>query len=109
MPLNELGSSRPLFTKDIRRDVYPFIDPTRPDLALNDKVVLVTGAGRGIGVSIVEAFAKAHVKAVILVGRSELRLTSTKEKFNELYPEVELVVIAIDAGIPESVDDMFKN
>ncbi|CAG8725907.1 15026_t:CDS:2, partial [Acaulospora colombiana] len=54
------------------------------------------------------AFAKAHVKAVILVGRSEYRLTSTKERFDKMYPEVEFVVIAIDVGIPESVQDMFN-
>lgn len=37
------------FTKKNYRDVYPAVDPTRPDLAQDGKVVIITGASRGIG------------------------------------------------------------
>lgn len=37
------------FTKSLRRDVYPAIDPQNPDLNAAGKVVLITGAGGGIG------------------------------------------------------------
>lgn len=36
-------------TKSYYRDVYPTIDPTKPELSLAGKVTLVTGAGEGIG------------------------------------------------------------
>jgi len=37
------------FTKSLRRDVYPAIDPKNPELNAAGKVVLITGAGGGIG------------------------------------------------------------
>jgi hypothetical protein len=36
-------------TKSYYRDVYPTIDPTKPELSLAGKVTVVTGAGKGIG------------------------------------------------------------
>jgi hypothetical protein len=38
-----------LFTKKYYRDVYPAIDPIRPELSQVGKVTIVTGAGRGLG------------------------------------------------------------
>ncbi len=37
------------FTKAVYRDVYPAVDPKRPELSQKGKVVLITGASRGIG------------------------------------------------------------
>ena len=37
------------WTKQSRTDVYPEIDPASPPLSLEEKVVIVTGAGEGIG------------------------------------------------------------
>jgi hypothetical protein len=37
------------FTKSVFQDVYPSIDPTKPELSLAGKVAIVTGASRGIG------------------------------------------------------------
>lgn len=37
------------FTQKTYRDVYPAIDPTRPELSQAGKVVVITGASRGIG------------------------------------------------------------
>jgi hypothetical protein len=127
MSFNELGYTRPSFTKDFHRDVYPFIvcavlsdphlalsngllqDPTKPELALNEKVVLITGGGRGIGVSIVEAFAKARAKTVILTGRSEAGLANTKNALESSYPETTFIPISVDIGSEESVDNLYKN
>lgn len=36
-------------TKSMQRDVYPAIDPTNPKLSAKGKVVLITGAGGGLG------------------------------------------------------------
>ena len=40
------------FTTKNYRDVYPAIDPTRPELAQAGKVVVITGASRGLGRSV---------------------------------------------------------
>ncbi len=37
------------FTKAAYRDVYQTIDPKRPELSKKGKVILITGASRGIG------------------------------------------------------------
>lgn len=37
------------FTQKAHRDVYPAIDPRRPELSQAGKVIIVTGASRGIG------------------------------------------------------------
>jgi hypothetical protein len=36
-------------TKRIRRDVYPLIEPTQPELSAKGKTVLITGVSGGIG------------------------------------------------------------
>jgi hypothetical protein len=37
------------FTRTAYRDVYPSIDPTSPELSQAGKVVIITGASKGIG------------------------------------------------------------
>lgn len=36
-------------TKSMHRDVYPAIDPTNPALSAKGKIVIITGAGGGLG------------------------------------------------------------
>jgi hypothetical protein len=40
------------FTPHVYQDVYPGIDPTRPELSLAGKVVIITGASKGIGATV---------------------------------------------------------
>ena len=37
------------FTKHVSREQYPSIDPKSPELSLAGKVVIITGASKGIG------------------------------------------------------------
>lgn len=37
------------FTKTAQQDAYPAIDPSLPEHSLTGKVVVITGASRGIG------------------------------------------------------------
>ncbi len=37
------------FTKKVNSDVYPSIDPTSPALSQAGKVVIITGASKGLG------------------------------------------------------------
>ena len=36
-------------TKTMHRDVYPAIEPTNPALSAKGKVIIITGAGGGLG------------------------------------------------------------
>lgn len=37
------------FTKVVYRDTYPAVDPRRPQLSQHGRVILITGASKGIG------------------------------------------------------------
>ena len=53
-------------------------------ISLQDKVVIITGGGRGIGFGLSTAFAKAGAKLVI-TGRTESTLLSAKEKLEAAH------------------------
>lgn len=40
------------FTKHVSREVYPSVDPTSPELSMAGKVVIITGASRGLGAKV---------------------------------------------------------
>lgn len=58
------------FVTTARHDTYPTVDPTKADLS--GKVILVTGASRGIGKAISLAMAQSGAKGLVLLGRSDL-------------------------------------
>ncbi|SDH40935.1 YciK family oxidoreductase [Pseudomonas panipatensis] len=67
----------------------------RPDL-LKDRVILVTGAGRGIGAAAARTFA-AHGATVLLLGKSE-------ENLNEVYDQIEAAGHPQPAVIPFNLE-----
>jgi len=48
-------------TKSMHRDLYPAIEPTNPALSAKGKVIVVTGAGGGLGAVNPKTFADIHV------------------------------------------------
>ena len=91
-------------TKTYRKDTYPRIDPTRPELSANDKTVIVTGAGSGgIGAEVALSFAKAGAPKIALVGRTEKTLQETKDAITKSYPDVDVSIAIADLSKAESV------
>jgi len=79
-------------------------------ISLQDKVVIITGGGRGIGYGLSTAFAKAGAKLVI-TGRTEATLLSAKEKLiAETGAEVLTVTAdgADEAAIKNVIDQTIK-
>ena len=70
----------PSYTKTWHHGVYPAIDPTRPELSLANKVVVITGGGQGIGAANVKAFAKAGASHIAIIGRKEATLNAVKSE-----------------------------
>jgi hypothetical protein len=66
-------------------DTYPSIDPTRPELSVKGKKIIVTGGGSGIGRGTVEAFAQAGADSVAITGRRLEKLTETKDYIESKY------------------------
>ncbi|KAI1746755.1 hypothetical protein F4782DRAFT_553028 [Xylaria castorea] len=96
-----------VITKSYYRDVYPAVDPTRPDLSQAGKVTIVTGAGRGIGVGIALAHAKSGVRGLVLVGRSLDNVEKVKRVIETDYPSVGVLAVAADVSEKASVDELF--
>jgi len=71
---------------------------------LNDKIILVTGASRGMGKAISTAIAKSGAK-VILVARNEKKLQQVKEEINQLDGESD--IIRADFSKEDDVNSLF--
>ena len=69
-----MASTYPSFTRTYHHDQYPAIDPTQPQFDCSQKIILITGGGRGIGKAIAIGFAKAHAKGIALLGRTRSSL-----------------------------------
>ncbi|PQE18104.1 short-chain dehydrogenase reductase SDR protein [Rutstroemia sp. NJR-2017a BVV2] len=69
---------------------YPYISPTRPELSVAGKTIIVTGGGTGIGASIAQSFALAGAKAIGLLGRRENVLLETAAKISSIAPSVQI-------------------
>ena len=81
----------------IPRSVYPAIDPEPlyASQAYNGKVVLVTGASRGIGQEISLQYARAGA-ALAIAARSEEALGESKRAILEAVPTAEVLVLVVD-------------
>ncbi|KIW83356.1 hypothetical protein Z517_02601 [Fonsecaea pedrosoi CBS 271.37] len=89
-------------------DSYSGIDPSRPELSLEGKTAIVTGGAGAIGSAMVNAFAKAGVSLVGIVGRTQKTLDATKAKFESQYPNTKLVAVTADIASPSSIEAAFK-
>ncbi|MNZ26680.1 putative oxidoreductase YciK [compost metagenome] len=77
----------------------------RPDL-LQGRVILITGAGRGIGAAAARTFA-AHGATVLLLGKSE-------ENLNEVYDQIEaaghpqpvVIPFNLETALPHQYDEL---
>jgi NAD(P)-dependent dehydrogenase (short-subunit alcohol dehydrogenase family) len=70
-----------------------------------DKVAVITGGGRGIGLAIARIFARAGY-AVVIAGRDAKRLESAAAELRKDQPQVKAV--ACDVRDPESVVKLFQ-
>ncbi|KAL3457153.1 hypothetical protein BJX64DRAFT_25625 [Aspergillus heterothallicus] len=96
------------FTKKNHRDVYAAINPTNPVHSQAGKVVVITGATRGLGQSAFAAsFARAQAKAIALLGRSASKLAETEKIIKEINPATEVRSIVVDVVDEAAVADAF--
>lgn len=73
---------------------------------LKDKVVIITGGGKGIGFGISTAFAKEGANLVI-TGRTESTLRNAKENLEKDYG-INVLLVTADGGNEESVKNVIE-
>ncbi|KIQ34979.1 MULTISPECIES: YciK family oxidoreductase [Pseudomonas syringae group] len=79
----------------------------RPDL-LKDRVILVTGAGRGIGAAAAKTYA-AHGATVLLLGRTEASLTAIYDEIEAAeQPQPVVIPFDLETAVPQQYDELAK-
>ncbi|KAH7076224.1 putative oxidoreductase ucpA [Paraphoma chrysanthemicola] len=76
---------------NVRADIYPAIDVSKTSaLQQPGKVVLITGAGRGIGRSMAIQYALANVSTIIISSRTASELDEVQARVQEANPRVQV-------------------
>ena len=77
----------------------------RPDL-LQGRVILVTGAGRGIGAAAAKSFA-AHGATVLLLGKTEANLTAVYDEIEAAgHPQPAVIPFNLETALPHQYDEL---
>ncbi len=77
----------------------------RPDL-LKGRVILVTGAGRGIGAAAARTFA-AHGATVLLLGKTEANLTEVYDEIEAAgHPQPVVIPFNLETALPHQYDEL---
>jgi NAD(P)-dependent dehydrogenase (short-subunit alcohol dehydrogenase family) len=77
----------------------------RPEL-LKDRVILVTGAGRGIGAAAAKTYA-AHGATVLLLGKTEANLTQVYDEIEAAgHPQPAVIPFNLETALPHQYDEL---
>jgi 3-oxoacyl-[acyl-carrier protein] reductase len=76
-------------------------------ISLQDKVAVVTGASRGIGLACSRKLAQAGA-TVVMLGRDETSLQAAADEIRTALPDAQLQPLACDVADPASVRDAFQ-
>ncbi|KAF2269049.1 NAD(P)-binding protein [Lojkania enalia] len=99
--------SFPAPTATWHRKPYPTIDPSRPELSAKGKNIVITGGGSGIGAETARYFAKAGASRILIIGRREASLLSTKISISKESPRVNISFASADILKKTEIDAAF--
>jgi NAD(P)-dependent dehydrogenase (short-subunit alcohol dehydrogenase family) len=108
-PPADMASSSffPSLTKLSHSESYPAISPSRPELSVKGKTVVITGGGSGIGASIAKAFAAGGSTKIAIVSRTKRNLLATKHAIEEEFIGTEVLAVPADITNVKQVNDAF--
>lgn len=97
------------FVKTLRHDTYPAIEPSQWAATgdFTGRVVLITGASRGIGRSMALSYARAGVSGLVLAARSAGALDTVEKEVRAVHPggELKVLKVSVDVADEKSVSE----
>jgi NAD(P)-dependent dehydrogenase (short-subunit alcohol dehydrogenase family) len=88
---------------------YPRIDPTRPELSLAGKSVVITGGGSGIGFEISKALALAGTSRLAIIGRRTEVLAKAKAAIHDLVGnKTQVFTVSADVADKTQIENAFS-
>jgi len=100
--------SFPKYTKTFHHDTYPAIDPSRPESSTAGKVVVITGAGSGMGKRMCNAFAVSGCTKIAILGRTASTLEETKKEVEGRFDRMAMRVYS-EVVLTSSNDQLHEN
>lgn len=96
------------FTKAYHNKPYAFISPTRPELSVAGKNVVVAGGGTGIGKATAVAFAQAGAASVSILGRRRNRLEEAARDIASAGAGTRVLYESVDFSQTEAAETGLK-
>lgn len=94
----------PSLTETYHHTSYDAISPTRHELSVANKTIVVTGGGRGLGSEIARAYAAAGASHIVLLGRTQTTLSQTAEKIQKEFASVSVSTHTADVADENAIE-----
>jgi FlaA1/EpsC-like NDP-sugar epimerase len=85
------------------------LDPERIVGYLQDRVVLVTGAGGSIGSELCRQIGRCAPIKLLLLGKGENSIYQIQQELSSRYPELQTVCLIADIGNQAKMDSVFRH
>ncbi len=99
---------RPVKIEDLLGRTPITLDKVAVSIYLNNKTVLITGAGGSIGSEICRQVAKMGPRKLLLLGKGETSIYEINNELNLNYPEIKKVPIIADIRDRERIHDILN-
>ena len=96
------------FTKTLHNDIGISTDPTKTDLSQPSKVVLITGAGRGIGRSTALRYAESGPACLAICARTGSELDTLETEIRNVNASIRVRKFSIDIRDKEKIKLVLK-
>jgi len=100
---------RPIDIEDLLGRAETRFDKTNLEKLINNKIILITGAGGTIGSELSEQISEMSPKKIILTDNSEYALWNINDKISSKSKIFDIIPLLLDTRDINSVDKTFKN
>jgi hypothetical protein len=94
-------------TKTMHRSPYELILPENPANSQTGKIIVITGAGQGLGQTSANVWARARAFGIVLARRRVEKLEETAKGIPEKYRETEVLIAKTDVTVKDDVENLF--